>query len=359
MPGAIRIWRAIGDLPASVDDRNKVVPTMLGVATRLSSLEAARSSRDIVTAVQVWQAAWRMARALNADLALQVVRTMMDVANRLTGLSGDPSKIDVDAAILIWAGVVEACVDAEDRERALRTMMALAGLLLGPNAYADGVVAAIKLYHASWRLSSSSPDRLRVTKTLFDTVARTPDACGWALTALRSGQGEFTQGRFRTSVEAGLLYYQDDFDAVVALVDASPSPRAELLALRADALRKLHRHDDAIEACSRVLSRAVSPGEDAILDRDARVSALCCRGYCYLEKGRTEARFLARAIADLEAAARDAERWTISVPPRVFTGLGYVFRLQGREGDAAAAFDRAMQIDPDNRKGTEATTGKK
>jgi tetratricopeptide (TPR) repeat protein len=350
---AIRIWQGIGTLPLSPEDRKRVIFTILGVATRLSRLDAPKDERDFEAAVRLWQTAWRMARDVDPDLALQVVRTMMDVANRLTDLSGDPADLDVDAAIVIWTGIVEAGEDDEDRARIVCTMMALAGWLLRPEAQTEDVTAALKLYHACWRHSPSSVDRMRVVKTLFDVLSRAPAPRAVAIAVLRDGRAA-PEEEFRRSVEAGLLYYQDAFNDVVALVDRLPSPDGGLLALRADALRKLRRIDAALDACNRLLSRPILPGEGALQSRDARVAALCCRGYCFLEKGKTEARFLPRALQDFEAAVRDAERWDLRVPPRALTGPGYVFQLQGRHEEAAAAFERAVRMDQDNLKAWEA-----
>ncbi len=169
--------------------------------------------------------------------------------------------------------------------------------------------------------------------------------------ALLSTQRDaFPEARFRDPVRTALLYYLDDFAAVVATVDAHRAPTDDLLALRADALRKLHRYDEATAVCDRLLGR-VGPADPEACD--ARVSALCCRGYCWLERGRADPEYLPKALADLEAALTEAEQADLPLPPRAYTGLGYALRLLGRPADAEAAFARAVAVDHDNTKALE------
>ncbi|MBN1334399.1 MAG: hypothetical protein JXB39_00400 [Deltaproteobacteria bacterium] len=354
VPAAVHIWTSLGELPVSYEDRLRVVLTMMALANRMSRVEAPPDERDIAGAVLAWQAAWRLGRRVDADCALQVVRTMMDVANRFTDLEGDRTRIDVEAAAAIWTGVVEAAVESEDRDRAVRTMMAVAGRLLGPEASEADVLGALRLYRASWRCDATGEQRLRVVKTVLDVLSRFPHAAGLAVTLLGARPDLFPDERFRDAVRTALLYYLDDYGAVVAHVDGHRAPDDDLRALRADALRKLRRYEVAIDACTRLLDRAPPAGPADVERLDARISALCCRGYCHLEKGRTDPAWLPQALADLEAALAEAKRAALPPPPRAWTGLGYVLRLLDRPADAEAAFARAMELDHDNRKALEA-----
>ncbi|MFZ5480448.1 MAG: hypothetical protein ACOZNI_27045 [Myxococcota bacterium] len=55
---------------------------------------------------------------------------------------------------------------------------------------------------------------------------------------------------FDLPVRAALLYYREHFDAVFALSGRSALPAVR--ALGADALRKLHRYDEALAACAAI-----------------------------------------------------------------------------------------------------------
>lgn len=358
VPSAIRLWEAVARLPLAPDEHKRVVPTMLAMANRLSGADP--STRDIPSAVLLWQAAWSIARDTDPDEALQVVRTMMDVANHWSDVSAATTHID--DAILVWSGIIDACVDPDDRMRVVRTAMSVARLLVEAGPDTGRVSAALGLYAAAWRWAETDADRLRVVKTVMDIFPRFPAVLALA----RAAVDEDHASPFRTSVAAGLAYYAEDYQGVLALTDPRKKPTDELRALRADALRKLHRYEEAIMACTALLRRAEAVLDRTPLDdtaRDACISALCCRGYCFLEKGRAQQTsdasdtLLASAIDDLQSAMDQAERAGLPCPPRALTGLGYVYRVQGRVDESEQAFARALALDNDNRKAMEASAG--
>jgi hypothetical protein len=57
-------------------------------------------------------------------------------------------------------------------------------------------------------------------------------------------------------------------------------------------------------------------------------------------------------------AVRVAIKAGLAIPPRAFTGSGYVPWLRGREAEAQAAFERALALDTDNAKAKEVKRGK-
>ena len=127
--------------------------------------------------------------------------------------------------------------------------------------------------------------------------------------------------------------------------------------MRAAALRKFGRFEEALRIASGVVREIEGGSAQGPAGLEAHVSALCCRGYCYLEKARGGEDTLDRAIEALERAAGIAVEAGIPVQPRIFTGLGHVYRLLGREQEADRAIARALRIDGDNRKAREAAGG--
>jgi hypothetical protein len=62
-------------------------------------------------------------------------------------------------------------------------------------------------------------------------------------------------------------------------------------------------------------------------------------------------------VAGFEAAIQLATKADLAVPPRAYTGTGHVLRLQGRDAEAQAAFDKALELDEDNTKARDAKRG--
>ncbi len=350
---ALTIWRAVHDLDVDEEDRERVRRTMMDRANGLAD-PMGPGVADLGAALALWGAVHDL-QADDPDDQLHVVRTMMAAANRRVDLARPRSELDVDEAIRIWTAIIAISDLRDDRQRAILTMMDLAGRLAGDGSTAGDIGPALQLWDAAYRLGPSAEDRLRVVKTVLDIGSRTPSFCRAAALALDGPRSGRLAPRFRALVGAGLLYYQADHGAVVAFVDSQRSAEPALVALKADALRKLGRLDDALQLALEVVRRVEGHENAGPEDRDAAVSALCCRGYCYLEKGRAGEDTLGRAIEELERAAEAAVEARVPVQPRIFTGLGYVQRLLGRDEQAERAFARALQADGDNRKAAEAS----
>jgi tetratricopeptide (TPR) repeat protein len=351
---AVRIWKAVYRLHETVEDRRRVILTMMALANRLSDCRSALPAGSFDAAVRVWRAVYEMTVGDDDDAGLRVIRTMMDVANRLTDTAGDAEAVDVDAAITVWSGVMDISKDEEDRVRALRTMMDVAGRFLGDASDPGRVPAAVALWLAAHRCAASDMDRLRVLKTVMDIGARSERACAGILAALESGGKRSFDACFRSPVKAGLLYYLKDYAGVIAMADLEPDPLRSVVALKADALRKLGRYEESIGLCGELIHGGITQEASSPADLDALVSALCCRGYCFWELGRTDGNLLQRAEDDLKAAIETAGQNGLPEPPRAFTGLGYIYRHQGRTKEADDAFDRARLADPDNPKASKA-----
>jgi tetratricopeptide (TPR) repeat protein len=351
--GAIRIWQALFRLPVAENDRQRIILTMMALANRLSDCRVKGPAGRHEAAVRVWRAVYEMTAGRDEDSALRVVKTMMQVANFLTDTAGEAEAMDVEAAITIWKGVMEISRSEEDRERALRTMMDVASRLLGNASDGGRVLSALVVWHAAHRCAPSDLERLRVLKTVMDIGARDERACAGILAALEGEKGRSLDPAFHSPVKAGLLYYLKDFQGVIAMADAEPAPVKSVIALKADALRKLGLYDQSVGLCEKLILE--ESGKEGITpaDRDALVSALCCRGYCFWEMGRADEKLLQRAEEDLKAAIDTAEKNSLPVPPRAWTGLGYLYQHQGREKEAEDAFARARQADPDNPKALE------
>ena len=175
--------------------------------------------------------------------------------------------------------------------------MAVAHRMVTAEAIPERIGFAMKLYAAAWRVSNDEIDRLRVVKTVLDIMHRTAERLGQARSAVEALPLE----RFRTSVQAGLAYYAEDHAAVFAAPSSPQTP--DVQALKADALRKLRRYDEAVRAATTVLHEGKENRTPVL--QDARVSALCCRGYCHLERGREDPSHLPLALVDFGAAIQE------------------------------------------------------
>ena len=352
---AALIWCSVADHARSDEDWERTVRTMMAMANRLTDPDQAPGLDDYRVAVRLWRTTYILCLERDEEQALRVVRTMMAVANRLTDFTGQVSEHDLQCAIVVWRGVAEGSHLDDDRVRAIRTMMALAGKRIGAYSDRDSVCAALLLWQAAHGCSAGDDGRFRVLKTIMDLADRYPAICSHAIDLLRGERATFDDEGFSTDVLAGLLYYQQEYDAVVALVDDVPGqPSNTLAALRADALRKLGRYGPSIAACDELIRRCNRPGSGRV-QHEALVSALCCRGHASLELGRTDAGKLTEAERNLRLALDVAGRQGVPLPPRAHTGLGYLRQLQGQLDEAEECFSRARHLDADNRKATTAT----
>jgi tetratricopeptide (TPR) repeat protein len=229
-------------------------------------------------------------------------------------------------------------------------MMTIAGQRIGPYSDRFSVRAALLLWHAAYRCAAGDDGRVRVLKTIMDLADRYPAICASAIDVLQSERGEFVAEGFVEETLAGLLYYQQQYRAVLELTaPATAATAPTLAALRAEALRKLDRHAEAIAACDELIAALDRPGAGR-LQHEALVSALCCRGYARFEIGRDDAGVLPEAEHDLRRALDVAARTGVPEPPRAHTGIGYLRKLQGRADEAEQAFAVAQRVDEDNRK---------
>ena len=352
---AIAIWCAVHGLEVDSGEREHVRRTMMDRANDLADLDGPGST-GVGAALLLWKAVHDL-QAGDPDDQLLVVKTMMAAANRRVDLEQPTAALDVDTAIRIWTAVSEISELDADRQRAIRTMMALAGRLAAGGSAATAVKSALQLWDAAYRCGASGEDRLRVIKTVLDIGSSTPPFRREAALALDGRDAGGLAPRFRDPAHAGLLYYLEDYAAVIRFVDGLRPPEPSLTALKADALRKLGRLDQALQVATQVIQEVEGDQDAGPEEWDAVVSALCCRGYCHLEKGRAGEDTLDEAIEALQRAVDVANEAGIPAQPRIFTGLGYVCRLLGREQEAERAFAQALQVDGDNRKAQEAARG--
>jgi len=350
---AILIWRSACDHVRNDDDWLRTIRTMMAMANRLTQADHEPVIEDYRAAVRLWQATYTLCLERDEDKALRVVRTMMDVANHLTDFSGKVSDLELRGAIVIWYGLADCSALSDDRMRVIKTMMALAGQRMGTYSDRDSVRAALLLWHAAYRCAACVDDRVRVLKTIMAVAHLYPATCSHSIDVLRRERAALDSPGFITEVLAGLLYYQEEYKALIALVDDDVEGRTDTVtALRADAQRKLGQYHKAIHSCAALIRRCERPGAGRI-QHEALVSALSCRGYTYLELGRTDAELLPRAEKDCRKAIEVAAQTGVPEPPRANSCIGYVCQNQGRVEEAEQAFARARQLDAGNRKAAE------
>ncbi len=338
---AITIWRGILALEPTREDRSRVIATMMDLARRLA--DHCDTEDDLQNALRLWEAVYQI--EATPDGRLGVIKHMMAAANRRSQADQPRDQRDLPGAIAIWRSITQHSDDDEDRLVVTLTLMSVARAMVE----AGEPWPAILLWSEAFLTSPDEHSRLRTVKSVMGLASSSPSFASQAA-ALLEDEGCALHSDFRAPVLAGLHYYARDYTSVIQLSDGSSDPAVRALA--ADALRKLGHIDRSIAQVDAVLD-AIGPGA-SLTERDARISALCCRAYCRLEQARAGAEVLTLAIVDLEAAATLAKQAQLTVPPRVHTGLGYALRSQGREVEAEAAFAEALRLDAHNRKALQA-----
>jgi len=331
---AIKIWLAVYSLNISDEENQRIILTMMDVANRFANNLSSKEDRNIKAAIKIWLAIYKL--NISAERNQRIMLTMMDVANKI-------NEKDVESAIKIWLAVYSLNISDEENQRIILTMMDVANRIKEKDT-----PASLSIWLAVHELNFSNEQNQRVIRTIMDVASKSKEFCQEALDFL-SGEPDFsTNPYFYARIMAGLNYYLGNFEATIQLIDSAQRPEPSLLTGKADALRKLRRFEEAITISSAIIeqfaSRQTLPPEEL----DALESALCCRGYCYLEKGRSNASFIQPAITDFEEVVKIAQRNNSSVPPRAYTGLGYAYKALGDQVKSQQAFAQALETDPDN-----------
>jgi len=340
---ALTIWQGITVLELPREDEGRTLATMMDLARRLS--DGGGAAVDLDGALKLWGTVYQLEHS--PDGRLGVIKHMMAAANRRSQAGLPEGERDLEGAIAIWRAIHELEEDDGERERVVLTMMSVARAMVDTGELG----AAFTLWDAASRTRGDERFLLRTIKIVMALASSSPVFASQAAGLLAGGLPRRLAPGFREPVLAGLHYYANDFDAVLRM--AQTSEAVAVRALAADAQRKLGLILQAMEAASSVIGG--SRHDDGPVQADARVSALCCRAYCYLEQGRAGADVLERAVADLEEAVEVAQSAALTVPPRLYTGLGYVHRARGKDDQAEAAFAEALRLDADNRKALHAS----
>ena len=318
---AVKIWTAVYEL-GSENDKHRVILTMMNVANILNE-------KDIDSAIKIWKAVYE----LRPEEAKQIViLTMMDVANKL-------NEEDVNSAIKIWKAVYEL-IPEEEKPIVIRTMMDVANKLNKKD-----VDSAIKIWKAVYELGSEE-DKQRAILTIMNVASQNRPFCEQAIGVFENDPSDY----FKIRILAELYYHAGKFQDTINLVDSSGRNGPNILSQKADALRKMRRYNEAIKLSSQIIIDYTDKSPLTAEEARGLINALCCRGYCYHEgNGNNGAPHNPQqAIGDFIEAIRVAKKNNSPIPPRAYSGLGYVYDCQGKKPEAQAAFAQALKLDPGN-----------
>jgi len=318
---AIKIWKAVYELRPE-EAKQIVILTMMDVANKLNE-------KDVNSAIKIWKAVYE----LRPEEAKQIViLTMMDVANKL-------NEEDVNSAIKIWKAVYEL-IPEEEKPIVIRTMMDVANKLNKKD-----VDSAIKIWKAVYELGSEE-DKQRAILTIMNVASQNRPFCEQAIGVFENDPSDY----FKIRILAELYYHAGKFQDTINLVDSSGRNGPNILSQKADALRKMRRYNEAIKLSSQIIIDYTDKSPLTAEEARGLINALCCRGYCYHEgNGNNGAPHNPQqAIGDFIEAIRVAKKNNSPIPPRAYSGLGYVYDCQGKKPEAQAAFAQALKLDPGN-----------
>lgn len=317
LAGAAGMWRFVTDVAGDT----RAWGSALAVAARADA---------VADAIAVWDVAWSLHD--DAEHHHQIVLEVMARANRATPFDGP---VDASGAVALWGAVVAWAPD--EAPRVARTAWGVANHLARPGATVDALAAAITIWGFVGRITT---DARRLRRSALDVGASDPTLADALAAASVGAVG--VDPELAAEWRVGWTQAAGDHSRVLELTDGAAAPA--LRALRAEALRKLQRYDEA---------EALSVALVAELTGDPRVAAAINLAYVGLERAKAAGDGEA-AVAAFTAARGVIEAEAVEAPPRFWTGIGYAYRLARREADALAAFRRAAEVDADNRKAREA-----
>ena len=278
-----------------------------------------------------------------------VIKIMMEHANMLTDSSGSKELLDVDSAIHSWRAVYEL-ESADGKNRVIKTMMQVANIF-SADSLAEGkraISLAAKIWIAVYSLALPD-DKQRVILTIMSVASKHKH---FSLQMIDILSKEDLDPYFRARVIAELYYHAADFPSVINYVDASHRTEPDIIVQKAEALRKLRRHSEAMSLATEIISQYVRSQSRTFEQSRGLVSAFCCRGYSYLEmaKNGNSPESFDTALADFQTAITIAEAEHNIIPPRAYDGLGYIYERTEKKQLARNAFEQALRIDRDNQK---------
>jgi|GEM_PF-5000069 len=298
---------------------------------------------DIDSTIKVWT--FTHSQNIPANSKDRIIRTMVEVGNKV-------SDQDLDATIKIWSAAYRAIGDHQDpKARGI-----ISNMWVFVRRYLSGkhwkIVPAIKVLHAVYSLCGDSNMAESVVSYIMSNGANSRNVRYEGTRFLGQSNRHGLNPSFHARAVGGLLYYDRDYPGVINFVDSFKRPTAPLLALKAEALRKQQKPDQAIKISNRLLKRFSGRTDLSASEARVVVDSLCCRGYCRTEKGKASnnQRTLSRAVADFNLAIRKSKQFNLPVPPRSYTGLSRAYELQGEHEKAVIAAQKALQIDHNSKK---------
>ena len=278
-----------------------------------------------------------------------VIKIMMEHANMLTDSTGPESERDVVSAIHSWKTVYGFGLEDENK-RILRTMMDIANIFSTDPLIKNriNIFISAKIWLALYSLAPPD-DQQRVIFTIMNVANKNKY---FALQIIDILSKEDLDPYFKARALAELYYHADDFPSVINQVDTCRRTEPDIIIQKAEALRKLWRHPEAISLSTEIISQYVGRKSRTLQQSRGLVNAFCCRGYSYLEmaKNGDSPESFDSALTDFQTSIIIAEADHSIIPPRAYDGLGYIYERTGKNELAREAFEQALKIDKDNEK---------
>lgn len=321
---AMKIWQAVYDLDES--QRVAVITRMMTSAHGLADTSMPGEERDIHSAIRLWSAVHGL--NFSADQNQRVVSIMMNVAGKLTDISLPPALMDVDSAIATWKAVYD--LQRNQRVNVIKAMMTAAHGMADfclPKRQRD-IDAAMRLWSAVFGLGFSTGQNQRVVLTVMSVASRpgSEDFRREAIASLQERKSRVHDRFFHARILSGLYFFSGNFQQAIDYIDSSGRKDPSILVVKADALRESGRCDSSIDLSSSIISKYAKKARMTMEEREGLIQAYCCRGFCYLQKGRRDESgdVLARAAGDFKEAVNLARNYPFLNPSRAQTGIDRV-----------------------------------
>lgn len=342
---AVKLWK----LAYRIGKENKLDPFSLMMAAAGRYMNLPQGERDAKSAILIWRAA----KEIKEDSSQSISRHMMAAANRIANNELSEEERDVKSAIELW----EAIVDFDDSETnvVIKHMLRAADKLINsPDKDKRKIQSAVwilgSVYYA---VGKSKKDKMLVLINLSYVLNRLNEITEEIFCAFEEAKINWKDNSFYLLVISLVYYRMGRFREALSALEAIETIKnpmgTVILQKQAECLRKLQSYDAAIALSSSLIPKLISLGGAGEFVGEL-VDAYICRGYCYQEKGRDDGQLLDRSLSDFQEALNTAKILEYQVPPRLWTGLCYVFLQQGKRSEALQAIEKALRIDPENRK---------
>lgn len=319
-----------------------LVKTMMQIANNCVDTTAAKNPHTDYS-LKIWAALIEETNTISQYLRehRQVTRkTAMDIANKLIDTERKrPEERDTQTAIRIWSLLLEKCAISDPKfgQLLVSTIADIALKLLNqatpPDPEACFTLCHCLLKHQQVIDQLKKDNSEHIVRTIMNVAQRHPGVRPvFIATAVRVSSGTWIE----QYLLADLYYADGQYDQVITQVDSGSLAHPALDCIKADALRKQGKYDQADDLCQDIVGKTREAAEHWL--EVSNINARVCLGYVRLEQGR------------LSEAADIFLQLTEQRPQRALMGLAYVKQRQGDQQTALSLAKQVLDVDADNQK---------